>query len=141
MRAITEIGEFEKTKVLARSSLYESAPLGPQDQSNFINAVIKIETALSPLALLKTCQELELKHGRIKRRHWGERSLDVDILLYGNEIIDLAELHIPHQGLKERSFVLLPLAEIEPELVLPSGETIRDLSQNLQVVQPAFKAI
>jgi 2-amino-4-hydroxy-6-hydroxymethyldihydropteridine diphosphokinase len=131
-RAIADIAEFDNTAVVARSSLYESAPLGPQDQPNFINAVLAIETELSPLDLLKACQELELKHGRVKKRHWGERTLDIDILLYGNQIIDLPELTIPHKGLKERIFVVQPLAEIDPELVLPSGESILNLLEKLR---------
>ncbi|MDF2941040.1 MAG: folK [Gammaproteobacteria bacterium] len=131
-QAIVEIAEFETTAVLAQSSLYESAPLGPQDQPHFINAVLAIETELSPLDLLKACQTLELKHGRVKKRHWGERTLDIDILLYGNEIIDLPELTVPHKGLKQRNFVIQPLAEIAPDLCLASGETVKNLNQNLQ---------
>ncbi|MDF2691394.1 MAG: folK [Gammaproteobacteria bacterium] len=126
-QAIVAIKNFPKTCLLTQSSLYLTKPLGPQDQNNFINAVLKIETNLEPQALLKACQELELKQGRIKTRYWGERTLDVDILLYSNEIIDLPELKIPHPGLKQRDFVLLPLAEIEPDLVLPSAESIKDL--------------
>ena len=118
-QAIAELANLLKTTLLAQSSLYHSKPLGPQDQPDFINAVVKLETELAPMDLLKACQALERQHGRIKTRHWGERTLDIDILLYGDQLIDLPELTIPHPEMMNRAFVLQPLAEIAPELILP----------------------
>ena len=118
-QAIAELANLPHTTLLAQSSLYHSQPLGPQDQPDFINAVVKLETELSPMGLLKACQALEQHHGRIKTRHWGERTLDIDILLYGDQLINLPELIIPHPEMMYRAFVLQPLAEIAPELILP----------------------
>ncbi|MDO8953927.1 MAG: 2-amino-4-hydroxy-6-hydroxymethyldihydropteridine diphosphokinase [Gammaproteobacteria bacterium] len=118
-QAITELANLPRTTMLDHSSLHHSKPLGPQDQPDFINAVVKLETELAPMDLLKACQALEQQHGRIKTRHWGERTLDIDILLYGNQLIDLPELTVPHPEMMNRAFVLQPLAEIAPELILP----------------------
>jgi 2-amino-4-hydroxy-6-hydroxymethyldihydropteridine diphosphokinase len=100
------------------SSLYASKPMGPQDQPDFINAVVEIETSLAPLALLAVCQQLEQDAQRVRLRRWGERSLDVDLLLYGDQQISLPTLTVPHAGIRERNFVLVPLAELNPSLVI-----------------------
>lgn len=111
------------------SSFYASAPMGPQDQPDFINAVVGFETTLTPLALLAFCQHLEQQAKRARIRHWGERSLDVDILLYGEEQIFEPQLTIPHVGLTERNFVLLPLRELAPEILI-AGKSISDYPQS-----------
>jgi len=121
-QAIEALSCHPLIQVLAQSSLYESLPLGPQDQPNFINAVIKISTSLTPQQLLLLCQNIEQQHGRVKTRHWGERTLDIDILLYGEQLIDLPELKIPHPQMHKRNFVLLPLLEIAPELTANYAE-------------------
>ena len=100
------------------SSLYASKPMGPQDQPDFINAVVEIVTELAPLALLAVCQQLEQAAQRVRLRHWGERSLDVDLLLYGEQQVALPTLTVPHAGIRERNFVLVPLAELNPNLVI-----------------------
>jgi len=129
IEAIKNIAQSQVTKI---SSLYLSKPMGPQDQDDYINAVLSLETNLEPLALLDTLQALENKAGRIRKdNRWGARILDLDILLFGNEIISTERLTIPHYGLHEREFVLLPLAEISPELMLPTGESIKVLSQQI----------
>lgn len=108
-----------------------SAPQGPQDQPDFVNAVCLIETALSPTALLQQLQAIEQKQGRVKKRHWGERNIDLDILLYGDVSLDTEQLQIPHPYMTQRDFVLLPLLQVWPEARLPSGEALASFIQNL----------
>lgn len=110
------------------SSFYASAPMGPQDQPDFINAVVELETYLSPVALLDVCQALEQSAKRARMRHWGERSLDVDLLLYGQENIAEPRLTVPHSGLGERNFVLIPLQELAPDIVI-AGQPINCYAQ------------
>jgi len=112
------------------SSLYHSAPMGPQDQPDYINAVVKIDTQLTAIELLDELQKIELSQGRVRKENrWGPRTLDLDILLYGNEVISNARLTIPHYGMKEREFVLYPLLEIAPELCLPDGKALSQLTK------------
>lgn len=106
--------------------------MGPQDQPDYINAVAKIHTELSPLALLDCTQAIEQNQGRErKEERWGPRSLDLDIVLYGNEVIDSERLTIPHYGMKVREFVLYPLFEIAPQLQLPDGTELLALLQQV----------
>ncbi len=115
--AIKELTDLPKTKLLTASSLYKTKPVGFVDQPFFINAVVEIETTLDPEVLLDTLLDLEKQHGRVRgERHWAPRTLDLDILLYGDEEIDLPHLKIPHPRMHEREFVLVPLAEIAPEI-------------------------
>ena len=96
--------------------------MGPQDQPDYINAVVKIQTRLTPIQLLDCTQAIELEQGRVRKdERWGPRTLDLDIILYGNEVIDSERLTIPHYGMKEREFVLYPLAEIAPSITLRVG--------------------
>ena len=118
-------------RISKRSSLYETAPWGKTDQDNFINQVIEIETELSPLELLHQLQAIEIKLGRRRQVHWGPRNIDLDVLLYGREIIDLEELKVPHPYLMQRLFVLIPLAEIDSELVFPDGSKIEEVLPRL----------
>lgn len=113
------IREDPCTKLLAQSSYHETEPYGVLDQPKFLNAALKIRTIYTPMQLLLFCQALEQKAGRVKQRHWGERTLDVDILLYGNDCIETKELQIPHPEMHKRSFVLAPLCELAPELLHP----------------------
>lgn len=106
------------------SSFYASAPMGPQDQPDFINAVVSLETSLTPMTLLDVCQALEHSAKRARLRHWGERSLDVDILLYGQAKIAEPRLTVPHAGLTERNFVLIPLKELAPELMIAGQQIV-----------------
>lgn len=115
------------TRLTGASSLYGSTPVGPADQPDFINAVARIETRLGPFALLNCLQGMERRAGRIRRRHWGERVLDLDILLWGNRVLENPRLRIPHPHLWERPFVLLPLVEVAPGLRLPDGEAAATL--------------
>jgi 2-amino-4-hydroxy-6-hydroxymethyldihydropteridine diphosphokinase len=117
-QALNELATLPLCRLVASSSLYASRPLGPQDQPDFINAVAALETRLSPLALLDQLQALEQQHRRRRQRHWGPRTLDLDLLLYGNEHINAPRLRVPHPQMASRAFVLAPLTEIAPSLNL-----------------------
>ena len=117
LKAMDELNQFDSVEVTKRSSLYDTKPVGPRDQPGFINAVIEIETTLSPQQLLCVCQRLENQHGRERKRRWGERTLDIDILLYADQYINQPDLVIPHSHMMQRDFVLQPLAEISPAIV------------------------
>lgn len=123
--AISLIEKIPQTKLIAQSTLHYSQPLGPPDQPNYINQVIAVETTLSAHALLYALQNIENKMGRVRAMRWGARVIDCDILLYGDQIIQSPDLIIPHPEMQKRVFVLYPLAEIAPDLVLPSGEPIQ----------------
>lgn len=126
-RAFTELAQLSKSELMAQSPLYQSSPVGPADQPDYINAVALIKTQLSPLELLDALQSIEQAHRRIRREHWGPRTLDLDILLLDNLILQDERLTVPHPFMKVRSFVLYPLADIAPELILPCGTHIREL--------------
>ncbi|MCK4707564.1 MAG: 2-amino-4-hydroxy-6-hydroxymethyldihydropteridine diphosphokinase, partial [Gammaproteobacteria bacterium] len=115
INAFEDLNKIEKTRLVTDSGLFKSPPMGPQDQPDYINAVALLETELDAEPLLDQLQLIENRHGRIRSRHWGERTLDLDILLYGDEIINTARLIVPHQGLAEREFVLYPLQKIDPD--------------------------
>lgn len=116
--ALMVLGEHTQIRDLQTSSFYASKPMGPQDQPDFINAVVGFETTLAPLELLDVCQHLEIEAKRARLRHWGERSLDVDILLYGQAQINESRLIVPHAGISDRNFVLVPLRELAPILMI-----------------------
>ena len=130
--ALCFISHIHNTQIIVESGLYETAPLGPQDQPNYINQVIAVETQLTAHELLHALLSIETKMGRVRDVHWGPRIIDCDILLFDNEIIATDALIIPHLEMKKRAFVLYPLAEIAPNLVLPSGETIQMLLAELE---------
>ena len=127
--ALQALKKLPKSHLGQISQFYESPPMGPQNQPDFINAVAALDTILAPLELLKALQKIEAQQGRKRDplRHWGPRNLDLDILLYGNERLNTEELIIPHPGLTERKFVFIPLLEIAPDLCLPKGERLADL--------------
>lgn len=113
------------------SSLYTSKPMGPQDQPDYFNAVAALDTDLTALQLLHALQQLEQQAGRVRLRHWGERTLDLDILLFGQQRIATPELSVPHPGLLQRNFVLIPLLELDPQLMI-NGIALK----NQAAVQP-----
>lgn len=116
------------------SSLYSSSPQGPQDQEDFVNAVVWIETSLSPIELLTETQAIESKFGRIKTRHWGERIIDLDVLLFNDEEVSETQpaLTIPHPYALERDFVLIPAIEIAAEWKLPDSTRLKDHQSSCQ---------
>jgi 2-amino-4-hydroxy-6-hydroxymethyldihydropteridine diphosphokinase len=109
---LRQINRIKSTNIVKKSGLYVTKPLGPQAQPNFINSVIEIKTNLEPLELLYELQNLEKLHNRKKTKRWGPRSMDIDILIYNNLIMNTDKLVIPHPGLEYRDFVLIPLYEI-----------------------------
>ncbi|SPJ35309.1 2-amino-4-hydroxy-6-hydroxymethyldihydropteridine diphosphokinase [Kushneria phyllosphaerae] len=127
LSALEDLAGLPLTELSASSSLYGSRPVGPQDQPDFVNAVAVLDTLLSPLALLDQLQALEQRHRRVRQRHWGPRTLDLDILLYDDRVLDLARLVVPHPWLTSRAFVVQPMLEIDPELCLPDGQPLNRL--------------
>ncbi|MCI2426475.1 2-amino-4-hydroxy-6-hydroxymethyldihydropteridine diphosphokinase [Candidatus Acetothermia bacterium] len=117
-RAEVNLAE-NKIKIVARSAMYETEPVEQEDQPWFLNMVIRVKTDLSPLALLSRCKEIEFRLGRKPGPRFGPRQIDIDILLFDNAIINTDDLIIPHPRLTERRFMLLPLLEIEPQLIDP----------------------
>jgi 2-amino-4-hydroxy-6-hydroxymethyldihydropteridine diphosphokinase len=119
LQAVEELKALPGTQVRRCSSLYRTAPVGEPDQPDFINAVVQIETALAPLELLDALLEIERRHGRVRSRRNAPRTLDLDLLLYDDQLLDLHGLQLPHPRMHERAFVLLPLAEIAPDASIP----------------------
>ena len=109
----------EAGAVTAVSSFYETEPVGVRDQQDFINAAAAVETALQPEELLQVCRAIEDRLGRKRSVRWGPRTADLDILLYGDAVVRLPDLEVPHPRMAERAFVLVPLAEIAPDAVHP----------------------
>ena len=131
--AIHEIKQLSDCRFLSASGLYKSRPMlskqSPQEQPDYINAVVAIETNRDEVSLLDDLQAIENSHGRVRKgEHWGPRTLDLDVLLVGDKIINHARLIIPHPGLHERSFVLYPLQEIAPDLLIPGHGSLDGLS-------------
>ena len=123
--AADRLKEIPGVVVVKLSSLYKSSPMGAQDQPDYVNAVAEIETNLSAEALLKFLKRIEVAQERdLDAERWGPRTIDLDILLFGDEQIQTDTLTIPHVGLKKRDFVVYPLAEVAPQLILPTGETM-----------------
>lgn len=108
------------------SKLYQSPPMGPQDQPNYHNAVVQLITDLAPLPLLDVLQLFENESGRVRLRRWGERTLDLDLLLYAEKNIINERLTVPHVGILERDFVVIPLLDLDPELKV-NGQSLKDL--------------
>lgn len=124
----TALAALPGTKLVARSSLYRSAPVGYADQPDFINAVAIIETALMPHALLNALLAIEREHGRVREFPNAPRTLDLDIVLYGEVVLQEPGLTIPHARMLERAFVMVPLAEIAPDAVVPGQGKVGDLA-------------
>lgn len=126
-QAVRELAALATSPVRV-SSLYTSKPMGPQDQPDYFNVVAALDTDLTALQLLHALQQLEQQAGRVRLRHWGERTLDLDILLFGEQRIATPELSVPHPGILQRNFVVIPLLELEPQLIIDG---------NLLKTQPA----
>lgn len=128
-RAFIELDQIPNTRLIAQSPLYRSAPVGPGEQPDYVNAAALLETSLYPLELLDALQAIERAHQRVRIERWGPRTLDLDILLIDQQTIASERLTVPHPYLTQRSFVLYPLADIAPELVLPDGTHLNQLLQ------------
>ncbi|KAB7898340.1 2-amino-4-hydroxy-6-hydroxymethyldihydropteridine diphosphokinase [Rouxiella sp. S1S-2] len=126
--ALEALAHLPRTRLVQTSSFYRSKPLGPQNQPDFLNAVVALDTHLPAHELLDGTQSIEQNQGRVRKaERWGPRTLDLDMLLYGNEIITSERLTVPHYDIKNREFMLYPLAEIAPDIVFPDGETLLEL--------------
>ena|SRR5690554_3406917 len=129
--ALIELANLPNTHLLKASSLWQSRPFGPQDQPDFINAVAELATDLEPLMLLTHLQAIETLHQRKRERHWGPRTLDLDMLLYDKLVLTGKKLTLPHPGIVERAFVLCPLAELNENLSIPNLGSVKQLIQQL----------
>lgn len=125
--ALREMDMLPSIQVVHASPLFQTKPIGPQDQSDFLNAVAQISTLLEPTELLHQLKTIETNLGRTPGRHWGERIIDLDILNYGDTIITTPELTIPHAHLGSRAFVLVPWHAITASFILPDGQSLESL--------------
>ncbi|GGY83446.1 2-amino-4-hydroxy-6-hydroxymethyldihydropteridine diphosphokinase [Marinobacter zhanjiangensis] len=139
--AVTGLAMLPRTTLLSQSPFYRSRPMGPQDQPDFVNGVALLQTSLPAESLLDELQQLEQQHGRVRERHWGPRTLDLDLLLYGRETLNTERLTVPHPGIPDRDFVLRPMLDINPGVTLPDGRRIDELlalctDSHLQRLEP-----
>jgi len=131
-QALEHLAQTPDTAVVRASSLYDTEPVGVEEQPHFLNAVAQLETQLTPQQLLWNLKLIERRLGRVRSQRWGPRTLDLDLLLYEDLVLDEDDLQIPHPELAKRSFVLVPLVELDPLLVHPAtGETMLALLQKL----------
>jgi 2-amino-4-hydroxy-6-hydroxymethyldihydropteridine diphosphokinase len=130
--AIDRLRSHSQVEVVAISSWYKTAPIGPP-QPDYLNGCVTLQTSLAPLDLLNFLHSIELEFGRVRQEIWGARTLDLDLLLYDDLIIDLPTLQVPHPRMLERAFVLVPLSEIVPDEIEPrSGQSIAILCKQLE---------
>ncbi|WP_313686383.1 2-amino-4-hydroxy-6-hydroxymethyldihydropteridine diphosphokinase [Pantoea sp.] len=126
--ALAALDAIPQTRRVATSSLYRTPPYGPPDQPDYLNAVVALETGLSAESLLDQTQRIELEHGRVRKaERWGPRTLDLDILLFGDTVINTPRLTVPHYDMHNRAFMLLPLLELAPQLTFPDGTPLAPL--------------
>jgi len=128
--AIEALNALSEVTVLIDSGFYISKPMGPEDQPDFVNAVVEINTSMSATELLDRCQLIEKSQGRIKTRYWGERSIDLDVLLFLGQKIETDNLIVPHPGIGLRDFVYMPLLKINPEIEIPGKGLLKDIVQS-----------
>ena len=141
-RALAALAGLPETRLVKLSSLYETAPVGYLDQGAFLNGVLELVTGLSPLALLEKLLEIESSLGRVRIERWGPRTIDLDVILYADEIIHLERLVVPHPEMVRRRFVLEPLAEIASELVHPEArQTIAEIFNQYRKKHPGEEAV
>lgn len=144
-RAVTGLATLPDTTLNSQSPFYRSRPMGPQDQPDFVNGVALLHTTLPADILLDHLQRLEQEHGRVRLRHWGPRTLDLDLLLYGSNVIQTERLTVPHPGVPERDFVLRPMLDLDPAVTLPDGRRCDQLlsqctDNHLQRLEPMAKS-
>lgn len=126
-RALQELAAIPGTRLITASPWYQSVAVGPGEQPSYVNGVAQLETGLDAHALLDHLQAIEQAHERVREVRWGPRTLDLDLLLFGTDLIQTARLSVPHPYLTQRNFVLYPLADIAPQLILPSGDSLASL--------------
>lgn len=137
--AVKALGEIPDTRLVAVSSFYRTPPLGPQDQPDYLNAAVALETTLAPEVLLSHTQRIELQQGRVRKaERWGPRTLDLDIMLFGQAIIHTDNLTVPHYDMYNRGFMLWPLYEIAPSLTFPDGISLQQRLDTLGAEKPAL---
>lgn len=137
--AVAALAEIPNSRIVAVSSFYRTPPLGPQDQPDYLNAAVALETGLTAEELLNHTQRIELQQGRERKaERWGPRTLDLDIMLFGEQVIDSERLTVPHYDMKNRGFMLWPLFEIAPELHFPDGVALRTVLTRLAADKPAL---
>ncbi len=130
--ALDALAAIPQSRMVASSSFYRTPPLGPQDQPDYLNAAVVLDTDLSAEALLDHTQRLELEHGRVRKaERWGPRTLDLDLMLFGDEVIHTERLTVPHYDMKNRAFMLVPLLEIAPECRFPNGQSVATILASL----------
>lgn len=130
-RAIRLLDELEGCQVQGRSAFYRTEPVGVEGQPWYLNGVVCLETERAPLHLLQGLLAIETKMGRVRKKKWDARLIDLDLLLHGDRVIDQPGLTLPHPRMHERKFVLIPLAELAPHLIHPVyGKSMRDLLEN-----------
>lgn len=127
--AVAALRKIPDTTLCQLSNIYQTAPIGPAGQPDYTNAAALLETALTPEALLDELQKIELNQGRVRKERWGPRTLDLDIILYAGMTIRTTRLHVPHIEMENRNFVLIPLMDINPDLILPNGNTLSAAAQ------------
>ncbi|WP_078414581.1 2-amino-4-hydroxy-6-hydroxymethyldihydropteridine diphosphokinase [Priestia abyssalis] len=131
--AVMQLNNHESVELINMSSIYETDPIGYEEQSAFLNMVVKICTSLSPVSLLTRLQEIEREHGRKRDIRWGPRTLDLDILLFNQENIETEQLEIPHPRMTERAFVMIPLFEVDHDVQIPNqAHSISSIIDSLQ---------
>ncbi|WP_165465121.1 2-amino-4-hydroxy-6-hydroxymethyldihydropteridine diphosphokinase [Enterobacter cloacae] len=136
--AVQALGEIPQSRIVALSSFYRTPPLGPQDQPDYLNAAVVLETTLDAETLLDNTQRIELQQGRVRKaERWGPRTLDLDIMLFGHEVMSTERLIVPHYDMKNRGFMLWPLFEVAPHLTFPDGTSLQAVLQNLNADKPA----
>ena len=139
-RGIAALAQISKSVLVYHSSQYRSAPMGPKDQPDFVNAVAAVLTQLEPHDFLRALQAIELEQGRQRDGdRWGPRTLDLDLLAYSNLTVSDATLTLPHPGIAERNFVLLPWQEIAPHYRVPGLDSVVELARTASVHNPKIE--
>ncbi|SMN15693.1 2-amino-4-hydroxy-6-hydroxymethyldihydropteridinepyrophosphokinase [uncultured Candidatus Thioglobus sp.] len=129
--AVMALHTTKDVEVVNLSSLYQSPPVDGSKQPDYINAIVQVNTHLTPLELLYVCQDIEVKQHRVREKKWGARTIDLDIIIYGVQVVASKQLIIPHPQMMNRAFVLIPLAELEDDLKVPVLGPIQNLIDEL----------
>jgi 2-amino-4-hydroxy-6-hydroxymethyldihydropteridine diphosphokinase len=134
--AVDRLRDQDRIRVDVSSRVWETTPVGGPDQPDYLNAVVRVETHLEPRELLAACRLVESALGRVRAQRWGPRTIDLDVLLYGDRAVDDPDLVVPHPRITERAFVVLPLLELDPDPVLADGRHLVDLRLDTSGVAP-----